>query len=76
MNSSLVESLEVFLLIPGLVLGNVMANRALKDRLMVVRIKDIEQGLTNADQDAKKEPDEGCRNMLTDGENISKGCGS
>ena len=50
-NSSLVESIEVFLPIPGPALGQVMADGPADGRLMVVmvRIKDVEQGRSNAD---------------------------
>ena len=43
---------------------------------MVIGVKDVEQGWTNADQDPKEEPKEGGRNVLSDSDDISKGCGS
>ena len=57
MNSSPVESFEVFPPILGPALGKVTAKGSV-DRLMVIRIKDIEQGRTNADHNSKEEPKE------------------
>ena len=52
MDSSPVEVFEVLFPIPSPALGKMLMDRSLKDRLMVVRIKGIEQGRTDADQDA------------------------
>ena len=52
MNSSLVESVEVSLPISSSALGKMATDRSLEDRPVVIRVKDIEQGRTDADQDA------------------------
>ena len=76
MNGSLVKYVEVFLLIPGSVLGKMTADRLLKDRLLVGGIEDIEHGRTNTNEDTKRDPEEGCRKILTDGKNILSSHGS
>ena len=48
LNSSLIELVEVFLPVPGPILGKMVTDRALKSRLIVIWIKNIEDGRTNA----------------------------
>ena len=56
MDCSLVQSLVVLLPISGSVLGKMATDRALENRLIVIRIKAVDQGWADTHQQAKEEP--------------------
>ena len=70
MDGSSISALEVALPIAGPVLGKVTASGATKD---VVWIHAVERRWTNIGQGAEEEPEEGCRKIFAESEELSKG---